>query len=433
MYDVIVAGGGIAGVTAAVSAARKGCRVCLIEQSMILGGIGTGGLVTCLIAPENYFGGIGREILDEMYEKGGLGCNVSKGEYSFVPYNNEEMKLTLDNLVSSEPGIELWLYTKIISAECSGGIIKSITVSAYEGLHTISAKIYIDATGDGALSLFCGEAYEYGDENENIQAATLPAYYADIDYKKLNGYIKANKGDFIGIIRRTVPKAVEDGVLSYVDFHHPGAIQIGDNYGIVNAGHLYGMPLKTSADFTKAMLAGRKLAKEYYEFYKKYMPGCENIVYMATGSILGTRETRRVIGCHITDYKDKTEYKKYDDGIMRYQGGPSYDLHASSNEREDYKKYFEKYTATEERIGDYALLPYRSLRAANNLNLLLAGRCASMDRRVNAQNRVMGYCAMMGQAAGTAAALTVSDGVTTDKTDIRRLQKQLSLDGIPNI
>lgn len=433
MYDVIVAGGGMAGVTAAVSAARNGCRVCLIEQSMVLGGIGTGGLVTCLIAPEQYFGGIGREILDEMYRKGALGCNVGKDNYSFVPYNNEEMKLTLDSLVSSEAGIELLLYTKIISAECGGGMVKSITLSAYEGLRTVSAKIFIDATGDGALSLLCGEAYEYGDENENIQAATLPAYYADIDYKKLNEYIDGNGGDFIGIIRRTVPKAVEEGVLSYVDFHHPGAIRIGDNYGIVNAGHLYGMPLKTSADFTKAMLAGRRLAREYFEFYKRYMPGFENAVYMATGSILGVRETRRIVGCHITDYKDKTEYKKYEDGIMRYQGGPSYDLHASSNEKEDYERYFEKYTATEERVGDYALLPYRSLRAAENKNLLLAGRCASTDRRVNAQNRVMGYCAMMGQAAGTAAAITVSDGVTTDKTDICRLQKRLSLDGVQNI
>ena len=163
------------------------------------------------------------------------------------------------------------------------------------------------------------------------------------------------------------------------------------------------------------------------------MPGCENIVYIATGSILGIRETRRIIGCYITDYRDKIEYKKHEDGIMRYQGGPSYDLHASSNEKKDYEKYFEKYTAVEERTDDYALLPYRSLRAANNRNLLLAGRCASMDRRVNAQNRVMGYCAMMGQAAGTAAALSVSDGVTTDKTDIGRLQKQLSADGILNI
>ena len=433
MYDVIVVGGGMAGVTAAVSAARRGSRVCLIEQSMILGGLGTSGLMTCLIAPENYFGGIGREILDKMYEKGALSCNVRKGEYSFVPYNNEEMKLTLDDLVSSEPNIELLLYTKIISAECSGGMIKNIIVSAYEGLQTISAKVYIDATGDGALSMLCGEAYEYGDENENIQAATLPAYYADIDYKKQKRYLEKNDGDFIGIIRRMVPKAVEEGVLSSVDFHHPGAIQIGDNYGVVNAGHLYGMPLKNSADFTKAMLAGRRLAKEYYEFYKKYMPGCENIVYIATGSILGIRETRRIIGCYITDYRDKIEYKKHEDGIMRYQGGPSYDLHASSNEKKDYEKYFEKYTAVEERTDDYALLPYRSLRAANNRNLLLAGRCASMDRRVNAQNRVMGYCAMMGQAAGTAAALSVSDGVTTDKTDICRLQKQLSADGILNI
>lgn len=432
-YDVLVAGAGMSGVCAAVSAARNGCKVCLVEQSMVLGGLGTGGLVTSLIAPENDFGGIGREILDKMYEKGALGCNVQKGEYTFAPYNNEEMKLTLDELVSEQSGIELLLYTKIISAESCNGIINSITVSAYEGIRTLTAQVYIDATGDGALSVFCGEDYEYGDENEKIQAATLTAYYADIDYKRLNGFIEENNNDFIGIIRRTVPQAVEDGVLSAVDFHHPGAIRIGENYGMINAGHLYGMPLKTSADFTRAMIAGRKQAREYYEFYKRYMPGCENIVYMATGSVLGTRETRRVIGCHITDYKDKIAYKKYEDGIMRYQGGPSYDLHASSNEKEDYEKYFEKYTAQEERTGDYALFPFSSLRAARSRNLLLAGRCASMDRRVNAQNRVMGYCCMMGQAAGTAAALAARGGILPGEIDIPTLQERLRKDGIPNV
>ena len=432
-YDVVVAGGGLSGVTAAISAARGGAKVCLVEQTLTLGGLGTSGMMTVMISPKNFFGGTGREILDRLYGEDALGYGKGKDDYSFVPFQNEAMKRLLDSMVSEEANIDLLLYSKIIGAKCENGGVKSITVSAYEGIFEVEADVFIDATGDGALAVLCGEDYEYGDGNENIQAPTLPSYYVNVDYTKYYNFLKENNYDFIGTVKGLVEKAVDEGVLSDVDYHHPGENRITADIASMNVGHLYGMPLKSSKDFTAAMIAGRRLVREYYEFYKKYIPGFENSVCVATGSLLGVRETRRIKGKYMISYADKCEYRKFPDAVMRFEGGPSYDLHASSGSKDDYEKYFSKYTAENIRENDYATIPFSSFCAAKNNNLMVVGRCFSSDRFVNAQNRVMGYCAMMGDVAGAAAALSNKNKVRLCEISIYELQKKLQHMGILNV
>jgi len=433
MYDVVVVGGGPAGVSAAVCAAREGAKVCLIEQSAMLGGLGTLGLVTVVIAPEKHFGGFGKEIVDDLVERGIAGPEVIPGTYSWVPYKGEGMKLLLDEKVTNEENIDLRLYTKLCGAETENGIVKAVSVCDTCGTHKIEGKVFVDATGDGILSLYCGEEYELGGENGEIQAPSMMAYYGNIDYKKYYAYIASNNGDDIKSIHILLPKAVEEGILPRIDLHHPGAIRVAEDMAIINVGHLYGMPLETGEDFTKAAIEGRKLAAKYFEFYRKYVPGFENATYNNTGSVLGIRETRRVKGRYTVTYEDKCNNTKFEDGVVRFKGGASCDLHASSADRKAYEEYFKIFNGLDKGYNDYALMPYSCFIGAKNANLMIAGRCASTDRKVNAQNRVMGYCMMMGQAVGTAAAIAAADGVPPTEIDVKKLQRVLESNGLENI
>ncbi len=433
IYDVVVVGGGPAGISAAVCAARQGAKVCLIEQSAMLGGLGTLGLVTVIIGPEKHCGGFAKEIIDTVVERGIAGPETIPGDYTWVPFKGEGMKLLYDEKVTSEDNIDLNLYTKLCGVDVENGNIKSISVADTNGTRKIEGKVFIDATGDAILSLYCGEDYESGGENGELQAPSMMAYYGNIDYEKYYAYFGEDDYSNIKKMHKLLEKAVDNGDLPVLDLHHPGAIRVDKDMAIINVGHLYGMPLETAKDFTKAVIKGRKVAAEYFEFYKKYVPGFENATYTNTGSVLGIRETRRVKGKYVVTYEDKCNNTKFEDGLVRFKGGESCDLHASSADRKAYEAYFEIYNGLDKGYRDYALLPYRCFLGNKTENLMIAGRCASTDRKVNAQNRVMGYCMMMGQAVGTAAAIATKDSLKLADIDIKKLQQTLKKSGLENI
>jgi hypothetical protein len=134
----------------------------------------------------------------------------------------------------------------------------------------------------------------------------------------------------------------------------------------------------------------------------------------------------------VVTFDDKSNYAKFDDAIMRFDGGAVSDVHSSSADPEAYKSYLALYRDRDKvKEEDYATLPYRSLLPKNTANLLVAGRCVSADRKTLGQIRLMGYCFMMGEAAGTAAALAVhtTDGAA-DAVDVATLQAQLKENGV---
>jgi hypothetical protein len=181
---------------------------------------------------------------------------------------------------------------------------------------------------------------------------------------------------------------------------------------------------------TDATLEGRRLAHEYLKFYRKYIPGFKNAKMTFTGSALGIRESRRLAGQYTVTFEDKSSYRKFDDAILRYEGGGESDLHASSPSKEAYMDYYNLFTKVKPRKDDWADLPYRCLLPQKTKNLLVAGRCLSADRKVQGRLRVMGYCLMMGQAAGNAAAISAKDGVGCGKINVKKLQTALSKQGI---
>ena len=438
-YDIAVIGGGMSGIAAAVSAAERGARVVLIEKTSFLGGVGTGGMITMVMTSPVNFYGLGRRLIDGLIASGGA-YKIEKpavGGYDYYPFDNEAMKLALDTLVT-ESGVELLLATRLCGAVCEGGRITALHLHGQEGAFSLSAKLFIDASGDAVLAEAAGEEIVYGDGEGNIQAPTMMAYYAGVDFERyekfLAGFEDGLRPAKINMIHTLVPRAVEEGVLSEVDLHHPGIFRIKDDIGLMNAGHVYGADIRTSRGLTEATLRGRKMAREYFEFYKKYVPGFEDAYMTSTGSTLALREGKHAVGRYVMPFSDKADYVKHKDGIMRMDGGAVSDLHASSPSKEAYEAY-KKLFADRERVrrDDFATLPLRSLQAAKNANLLLAGRCASASREVLGQIRIMGYCFMMGEAAGLAASIAVKSNSDTATLDAAEVQAELLKNGVPTV
>ncbi len=440
-YDLIVAGGGMSGVAAAVTAARKGINTLLIEQTSMLGGLGTSGLMTMIMTSRHWFYGIGKEIVDRLIAEGNarLIDDYPVKDYDRIPFDAEAMKLALDAIIE-DSGADLLLYTKIIGVEKEGDSITRLQIADGMGNSTVEGKIFIDATGDAMVAYYAGEPFEYGDENGNVQAPTMTAYYAGIDFDRYEEFLKTYEGGpaipKVNMIRDLIPKAVADGVVSVEDLHHPGIFRISPafNVGVMNAGHIYGAEVISGKGLTDATVAGRKMAREYLNFYRKYIPGFEKAYMTNTCSSLGLRETRRIVGKYVTTFDDKSSYRKFEDAVMRFDGGAVSDVHASSADKKAYKAYYDLFSKREDlREDDFATLPYRSLLPQNTKNLIVAGRCISADRKVQGQIRIMGYCFMMGEAAGLAAAQAINKGLTPGEISIKELQADLKSNGVETV
>ena len=433
-YDVVIAGGGTTGTVAAVAAARQGMRVCLLEQNAMLGGSGTSGMVTQIFGPKEDFGGIGKEVIDRLRERGGVGPTVKPGVYWWVPYRLEALKMLWDEIVT-EGGIDLYLCTKVIDISRNGQTVTGVKVAGPEGSLSIEGEVFIDATGDGFLSLLAGEQCTVGDDQGRTQAPSMEAYYANVDFDKYRAFIQREGGDYVKVFHKYVETAVRDGALRELDLHHPGPYPLGGGLALLNVGHVYGADCTTARGLTEATVAARRLANEYCEFYRRYIPGFEQAELVGTGSWLGIRESRRIVCRYVISYDDKKVCRKFDDAVFRFEGGSKTDLHAASAKREDYETYLRLFTVetSPPEPGGYATVPYRVFVASRTDNLLVAGRCVSAEREALATIRVMGYCMMMGQVVGSAAAASVKETAAVGAIDVAGLQRRLRDDGIPNV
>ena len=440
-YDLIVAGGGMSGVSAAVTGSEMGLKVLLIEQNAFLGGMGTAGLITMIMTSKRWFYGLGKSLIEKMIRTNRARFieNPQVDGYHYYPYDGEEMKRELEELVISS-GAELLMYTKIIGVEKKDHQLTGLVLSGMEGEFSIRGKYFVDATGDAYLCRMAGEKVVYGDDDANVQAPSMLAYYAGIDFERYEKFLQVfddgRQAAKINMIHTLMPKAVEEKIVSECDLHHPGIFRISEtaDIGIMNAGHVYGADCHSSAGLTAATVKGRKIAKEYLEFYRKYVPGFENAYMTNTGSTLALRETYRLEGQYVTTFEDKCGYVKFDDTIMRFDGGNVSDLHSSSADIKAYDAYKKLFFAREHlREDDYATLPFRSMKGTCTDNLLTAGRCVSADRKTLGQIRIMGYCFMMGQAAGVAACLASRERKLFDQIDVTELQAELARLGIETI
>lgn len=405
--DILVAGGGAAGVTAAVAAARQGKKVLLCEAGGCLGGAGTSGMVPSF-APfwdgENMLcSGIGLEIRK----------NISKHvplEQYWTPVDPEELKREYDRILC-EAGVKFLFFTTLCDVVTSGDHIEYALFTSEGGLFAVKAKIYVDCTGNGCLIALAGGRCEVGDENGNVMPPTLCSSWGGIDEKRYQGVASA-----------VLEQAIRDGVFTYEDRHLSGFGVRPGGYAGGNIGHIFDTDPLSPESVTAAMVWGRRSMLEYIRFYNHYVPGCENAALVGTASMLGIRESRRIVCDYMLNVNDFLIRANFEDEIGRYHY--PVDIHIMNTDPEEMKRFEQEYAAMRYKPGESYGIPLRSLIPVDFSNAFVAGRCMGTDRQMEASIRVQPGCYIVGQAAGTAAALA-ADRQDARSVNAQALQREL--------
>lgn len=418
--DVFVAGGGPAGVAAAVTAARMGAKVFCAERSQCFGGMATLALVPAFMRfsdGENFLaGGIGREIFDRHY---GKDADFTLKE---IPIDTEKLKLIYDNIML-ESGVKFAFETEVIDAEVENGEIKHLILRSGEEICAAKAKVYIDATGNGTLCVKAGAPFEMGDEKGLMMPATLCTTWSGIDWSRAV-FEEGKDPD-----ARMLPKAFEDGVFSVKDPKLSGMWPFENGRGGGNIGHSFGVDGTDAESVTEGILDARRRMGEYEYYYQHYLPGYENAHLNSTANVLGIRESRRILGEEYLTSDAYFNFATFENEIGRY--AYPIDMHKSGiNEKEKFEGIFEK---DYEKGRSYGI-PFGCLVPKNTVNLLMAGRCISGDREIIGSLRVMPGCFITGMAAGAAAAMSANKDTAIRELDVKELQKKLKEMGayLPN-
>ena len=247
-YDLVVAGGGPAGATAAICAARLGIRVLLVESTGCMGGMGTSGLVTAFDpvgnGEEMLVGGLMREIIFKLGDRGFLkpGLEVEshvKRYHQWTPFRVEGYKLLLDEL-TAQAGVEVRFFSRVIDADADkeSGRVNGVVIANVEGYRYVEAKTFIDATGDAVLSNIVGvEVREAGRDSPQIMPATLPSLFTGVDWDRS----EFRPGPGMHGHDEYLFDAIADGHFTQPDKHLPGMSRVGDQIGYLNGGHLFNM------------------------------------------------------------------------------------------------------------------------------------------------------------------------------------------------
>ncbi|MEI6165817.1 MAG: FAD-dependent oxidoreductase [bacterium] len=426
--DVFVAGGGPAGCAAAWQAARQGASVFLAEGQGCFGGMGTSGLVPAFMQ----FGdgvtflaaGFGEHLLDRLIAAEGT-PRRKPGEDRTSGYTIrvEVLKRVYDEMII-ESGVTFSFHTHLIGVEAEGGTVSRAILWGKSGLFAVQAKQFIDATGDGDLAVQAGASFEKGDDQGQLMPGTLCSIWADVDFDKVIWEVPQGA---------RIEEAYRAGVFQHCDKHLPGIWKISEGLGGGNVGHAFGVDATDERSLTQAMVGGRQMMMEYQNYYHQYVAGFSRMKLVSTGAVLGVRETRRIMGDYMLNVGDFTSRAVFADEIGRYCY--PIDIHVTRpNDETEYKRFEKEFAEMRYKPGESYGIPYRSLVPRGLDNVLVAGRCISVDRLMLGSIRVMPGCFITGQAAGMAAAMAAAQGVTPRELDVSKLQAELVKAGacLPN-
>ncbi|WP_214628218.1 FAD-dependent oxidoreductase [Paenibacillus agaridevorans] len=432
-YDVAVLGGGPAGITAAISAARSGAKTILIERYGFLGGMSTAAMVYPWMtfhaaSGEQVIKGLAQEIVDRLMALGASPGHLRDTigfTHTLTPYHPEVYKVLACDMLA-EAGADILLHTSVIEVETERDCIGAIKLYGKNGIRDLKAKVYVDATGDGDVAYMAGAPWEKGNDNGKLQPMTMKFRMRGVDLQAIKQYMKNNPSEFYeksliseldrlpltGIMgfyskwREARLPILRDGLLF---FSGPGEDEV-----LINTSRVSGLDPTNSEDLTKAEIEGRKQVLELEAFLQQNIPGFERASVSAVGTQIGVRETRRMIGQYVLSGQDVLSARKFADVIAR--SGYPIDIHNPEGKG---------VTANFIREGGAYDIPYRSIVPLQTANLLLAGRCISTSHEAQATTRLTPSCMAIGQAAGTAAALAAQLRCDTRDVPIDLLQKLL--------
>ncbi len=426
-YDVIVCGGGPAGVAAAISAAREGAKTLLLEGSSVLGGMSTNGLVNMFTnmtdGIRNVYGGIAQKIINRMKS---YMLHVKQDEWKTVPIDFERIKQIYDQEVTAAGATVLFQSTVCGVEMKDDRNIDVILVSNKKGLTAYRAKVFVDCTGDADLYAWAGKEFELGDETGDFMPATMCFTLTNVDDYGVP-YIEKPYG---GKHRDMIHRILDDGKYDIIDDHYVMK-KIGPRTYTFNAGHVFDVNATDPESLSKGLMEGRRLARELHDAFREYAPAMACSYLVQTSPMMGIRESRRIIGDYRFTVQDYLDRSSFPDEV--YRGKYQVDIHT----REDIKRDDDVTKKTDSVVqygrygeGESYGVPYRCLCPRDLDNVLVAGRTICSDRASNGTLRVMSSCLCAGEAAGMAAKHACDLGeINIHNVDTQKLRRRLMEEG----
>lgn len=408
--DVLVAGSGPAGFSAAVNAARNGADTMLIEALGDVGGIATSGLMS------HFTGSVNSRFYEELLHRMALkNRGEARGERT-ITIDPENLK-TLCLEMLQEAGVRLLLYTAATEVILADNRIQGVIVESKNGRRAIRAKVVVDATGDGDLAARAGVPFLLGREEDGaMQPATIMFKVGGVDTSRavfpgsFETTVNTAKGELQALAREKLPHPAGHVLLYRTTL--PGIVTCN----MTNCTGINGL---LAEDLTRGTQVCRAQIEPIVAFLREYVPGFENCYAISSASLLGVRETRHFRGRYTLSMQDILDKRVFPDWVVR-DACFNFDVHNISGaglDKTGVQKYFPK--------GNSYTIPYRCLLPEGIEGLLLAGRNISGSHMAHSNYRAMPICVGMGEAAGIAAALAARAGVAPSAIDASQIQKIL--------
>ena len=444
-YDVVIIGGGPGGLPAALEAARHGAKVLLVEKNGYLGGNLTLGLPLLGYLDKDgnpIIRGIAQELVDALREKGAAGPHTWCPLHNSVTIYDHEIFKVVAFEKCREAGAEVLLHTQVIDTNMENGRLESITLFGKSHCIEVEARVFIDATGDGDVAYLAGASYEKGQNDcGTVQPPTVMCTLGGVDVERTIAYLeahpeqselpesmkiypgydasyfKANPRYHVMVgMRKLFLELKADGVLPvdrdtliYIQSLIPGQVHI-------NCTRHLGIDGSDALDLTRAEIEGHLQNYALVDTLRKYVPGFENCCLTQIYPFVGIRESRRFRGLATLTGEDVDQGRIGEDAVGL--GGYIIDIHDGKGSGTVIKK-----------VGPYGL-PYGMACSAEIKNLMLSGRCASMDSVALSSARVMPTLMVLAQGAGLGAAMAVQAGVDPGKVDVAALRETLRSESV---
>jgi hypothetical protein len=407
--DVLVVGGGSAGSAAAIAAAKKGADVILVEKYGFLGGTGAMvldtfyGFFTPGTEERKVVGGIPDLVIEGLDRHGMLIKRPNTyGAGAGYTYDPEVLKIVWDGLVVGA-GVRVLLHTTFIDVAMDGRAVRTVIVGTPQGPQAIRPKCIVDASGDAHVAFRAGAPFEDAGALGIAQSLTTTFKMINVDVERAKAFPKA---EMWALMRESA---------NYRLPRKEGSAHITPLPGVMvtNMTRVGGVDGTDVDALASAEREGRAQALEYARFLRDKIPGYENAALGGLSIQIGVRETRRIKGEYWLTRDDVLSARKFPDAVARC-GAPIEEHHAGGDTKWEYLP-----------DGETFDIPYRSLLPVGVDNLLVAGRCLSASHDAHASVRSIGQCLAMGQAAGTAAALSVEYGVPPVDVPVEVLRDDL--------